>query len=489
MTTSGMMISQISKSMSYSEKLKVLLKGTKLKKSEVAEFLGIDRTYLSHIISGRRLPRENSAIAFRISEGIYELYNDRKELDLLKNITGTDDMDSPEYLRNWLFDHEATVNRNISENIGNSASMPFNKRFDLAMQLAGMSNIKLSKLVNVDASLISRYRSGGRTPRSNSDIIVRIGEALWQNIIKNQAVSKLLSYTGSDSENATEEEFFRWLFELDDHRKGEISAAVRLLKMIDSYSVPERKDQVSGDRSKLYELSFSSKRTYRGLTGLQESVIRFLVNVIRSGAKEICLYSDQDMDWMIYDNAFLLKWAALMEECVKNGVHIRIIHNIDRNLDEMIEAIGMWLPLYMSGMIEPYFCKKPKDPRFSNTIFLCPDNFCIEASHVIGTEDAGFYYFREDKAHLELAKLSFGKLMENAEPLITFSDVHERKLPDKLKNMEDDHFYSDEEYKNIRFFIDDDRVIIEHLSNPSLIFEFTHAPMVRAFKAYTSHSK
>ncbi|MCR5323672.1 MAG: helix-turn-helix domain-containing protein [Lachnospiraceae bacterium] len=428
-------------------------------------------------------------MAFRISEGIYKLYNDRNELDLLKKTVGTNDLDPSEFLHDWLFDREGKIGQSITEDIQSSTSTPFNKRFELAMQLAGMSNIKLSKLVNVDASLISRYRSGGRTPRSNSDIIVRIGEALWQNIIKNQAVSKLLTYTGSDRENATEEEFFRWLFGLDSHRDVEISAAVRLLKMIDSYSVPEHKDQVSGDRSKLYEMSSVSKRTYRGFKGLQESVICFLINVIRAGSKEICLYSDQDMDWMISDNAFLLKWAALMEECVKNGIHIRIIHNIDRNLDEMIEAIGMWLPLYMSGMIEPYFCKKPKDSRFSNTIFLCPDNFCIEASHVIGTESEGFYYFREDKAHLALAKQSFDKLMENTESLITFSNVHERILPGKLKNIEDDHFYTDDEYKNIRFFIDDDRVIIVHLSNPSLIFEFTHALMVRAFRAYTSHNK
>ena len=101
--------------MSYSEKLKVLLKEIGLKNSEIAEFIGIDRTYLSHIRNGRRLPGENSAIAFRISEGIYELYNERNELDTLKKIVGTDDMDSSESLLNWLFDREGKIDQSIAE--------------------------------------------------------------------------------------------------------------------------------------------------------------------------------------------------------------------------------------------------------------------------------------------------------------------------------------------------------------------------------------
>ena len=212
---------------------------------------------------------------------------------------------------------------------------------------------------------------------------------------------------------------------------------------------------------------------------MQEATLRFLLSVIRSDADRVCLYSDQNMDWMLSDSTYLMKWAALMGECVKKGVRICIIHNIDRNLGEMVEAIGMWLPLYMSGMIEPYFCKKPKDPRFSHSLFLCKEHFCIEANHVIGTEAEGISYYRNDREHLKLAAYAFEKLLESSQTLIRFIPAGEH-IPSSVK-------INEKEFKNIGFCIEDDSVMIEHFSNPALIFKFTQSNMVRAFKAYAAH--
>lgn len=44
----------------------------------------------------------------------------------------------------------------------------FQERFNMIMDMAKMTNVRLSKILNVDASLISRYRSGTRSPLSNS---------------------------------------------------------------------------------------------------------------------------------------------------------------------------------------------------------------------------------------------------------------------------------------------------------------------------------
>lgn len=51
----------------------------------------------------------------------------------------------------------------------------FQERFNMIMDMAKMTNVRLSKILNIDASLISRYRSGTRSPLSNSQIL-RISE-------------------------------------------------------------------------------------------------------------------------------------------------------------------------------------------------------------------------------------------------------------------------------------------------------------------------
>ena len=91
---------------------------------------------------------------------------------------------------------------------------------------------------------------------------------------------------------------------------------------------------------------------------------------------------------------------------------------MDRSLDEMNAAITNWLPLYMSGMIESYFSQKVKDSRFSHTLFLSPGRACIESSHVIGTESVGQYRYYTEDPSLELCRVSFLKLMENAKSLL-----------------------------------------------------------------------
>ena len=62
--------------------------------------------------------------------------------------------------------------------------------------------------------------------------------------------------------------------------------------------------------------------------------------------KDLYLFSDQNIDWITADKAFQQKWMSLMIQCVTSGVKIHIIHNIERNLTEIGEAIRSWLPLY-----------------------------------------------------------------------------------------------------------------------------------------------
>lgn len=97
-------------------------------------------------------------------------------------------------------------------------------------------------------------------------------------------------------------------------------------------------------------------------------MLRFLSDAARLGG-ELWLYSDEPMGWLTDDPQFKANWAFLMLSCLKARVKIRILHNINRGVEEMVAAIRSWLPLYMSGLIEPYACRKPKDPRFFRTMF------------------------------------------------------------------------------------------------------------------------
>ncbi|MFA5341820.1 MAG: hypothetical protein WC332_08590, partial [Clostridia bacterium] len=157
---------------------------------------------------------------------------------------------------------------------------------------------------------------------------------------------------------------------------------------------------------------------YIGTQGLRRATIRFLANVIVKNAKEIWLYSDQDISWITEDKSFLIIWMTLLGTCVRKRMKIKIIHNINRDPDEMIKGLESWIPLYMSGMIEPYYSKRITDERFSHSLFICPDVVCAEASHVRGSEKTGVYRYHEDKMHLEIFMNQFENLLSTCEPLM-----------------------------------------------------------------------
>jgi len=398
----------------FAERLDRIISGLEANNSLIADHTGLDRTTVSRLRNGKRIPKIGGTVVYKLVDGLVKYAVKNGKSELLCNLTGLSlDLGQRELkdgLVKWLSieDYERKTISSVDSQKENR-EQSFGERFDISMKLAKVSNISLSRRVNVDASLISRYRSGARSPRENSEILLRIGDTLWDNIRKNDALTSLAKIIGVSGPKITKDCYLKWLFEILEYSNRDIHAAQKLLYIIDSYPVGGLDVKGMNGASGMGDLSgisFEKKESYHGLKGLREAVIRFLVTAVQNGAESLWLYSDQNMEWMLQDPEFMLKWKLLMAACVKKGILIRIIHNIDRNGEELMEAVGLWMPLYMSGCIEPYFCTKSRDARFSHTLFLSPGMFCIESFNVSGLEDEGIYHFYEDE---ETAESKTGK--------------------------------------------------------------------------------
>ena len=69
---------------------------------------------------------------------------------------------------------------------------------------------------------------------------------------------------------------------------------------------------------------------------------------------------------------------------ILKGNRIRIIHTVSRALNEIFDAITQWLPLYLTGSIEPYYYPRSQDGVFSAYLIHCTADcsncsvFCAE---------------------------------------------------------------------------------------------------------------
>lgn len=91
----------------------------------------------------------------------------------------------------------------------------------------------------------------------------------------------------------------------------------------------------------------------------------------------------------------------------KRGVKIKIIHNVDRIEEEMVSAIRGWLPLYLSGMIEPFVFRKSRNARFYHTVFLRSGGACIHGFFPAQGGDSRWYEYITDKKRLDLLERGY----------------------------------------------------------------------------------
>ena len=258
--------------------------------------------------------------------------------------------------------------------------MPFCEKLSFLMDVTKTSNSALAHAVKLDASYISRLRGGKRLcPRDDGCIyamaayFARHCEADYQR----RAIGDALGAQTLPQDTAALSPLLaRWLA-AENGETGAIGQFLGGLSGLRSASaIPA--SPVLFDRDK-----FIPMEVFYGVEGKRQAVLAFLSEVAeRKSPQILLLFSDEETGWMTDDPVFARQWAALMFRVLKEGNSIRIIHTIQRDLDEMLRAIGQWMPLYMTGNIEPYFYPKKRDGIFKRTLFIAPETAAVVSSSV-----------------------------------------------------------------------------------------------------------
>ena len=318
----------------FSDRFDKLMTKLDATNTDIAQAAEIDRTNLSRFRSGKRIPKQDSDITEALLSALYDHASSTGKLKMLCKTIKTGSENSRQNIcrdmKLWLYS-DTPEEYFIRKSKPKRSSLSFSDRFDKSMILADMTNSQLGKLVHVDSSLISHYRTGIRTPQSNPALASVIADILYERIRNAGEDISLAELMQIKPDSITKVAFRDWLYAFTQDEDGG-NTAMKLLEAFDSYisagsvklSVPET--------SVPSEILTDKRKHYTGNTGLREAVLRFLAEVAKSDASEMMLYSDQDMGWMITDKEFAVKWAALMGACIKKGIRLSIIHNIDREM-------------------------------------------------------------------------------------------------------------------------------------------------------------
>ncbi len=387
---------------------------------QLAESAGCSPSHISKIFNGKRDFCENGAGAEHLSDALvqYAKQNGKmQELCVLCN--APESSFTARELNRWLCGEGHIGNNATIKKEDNAAIMRlFSERFDSIAQVLELSNVRLSKLLNVDASLISRFRSGKRSPRNNAEFMQLLCEVLCDRMHAIGANEEVAQLVGCEEEQTHATEFKmvlkEWFFAKREEKQKN-THAYDYLKMF----LPLTQLPVDAMISNLTaHIEKEKTDTYWGLDGMRNAILRLLTEAAQQGGGELYMYADQSLNWLLADEEVLHIWYLCCSLCISRGVKLIVVHDINRKVSEMAEAMQVWVPLFMTGHVEPYYCTLNRGSRFTHMLFLRPNHAALSSLHVHGAKGNHFYDYIQDPKKLNVLFSEFKGLLSNSEKLV-----------------------------------------------------------------------
>jgi hypothetical protein len=304
--------------------------------------------------------------------------------------------------------------------------MGFCEKLDFIMNLTKTTNSALSLHTSLDASHISRLRRGQRNMPGDKAVIKSMSAYFVRHCTEDyqrKALSDALKCVWplpEDKELA--ESIFLWLSE---EQKAGLKSVEKFLH---GFSSGPAKKPVPGEHPENAAAAFPKNEVsvFYGLTGKREAAMIFLSEVVSNDEPQtLLLFSDEATDWMTGSPEFAARWASYMTRVLSRGNRIKVVHTINRDLDEMLRAIGQWMPLYMTGSIESYFCPKKRDGIFKQTLFIAPATGAVVTSSVGDLPDQAVLLLRNKRAVGAYAD-EFMQFLRLCKPLMRIFTARER---------------------------------------------------------------
>lgn len=316
--------------------------------------------------------------------------------------------------------------------------MNFSEKLDFLMAITKTSNSSLALATNLDPSYISRLRTGKRLMPKDEHIIQKMSIFLarqFKDDLQNKVLLNTLKpITLPKDVNALALQLGFWLSNQEDSSDDTANGFFHALSAEQNNS-----DHTDTPNSSDKAVPNEDVSVYYGVEGKRKAAEYFLSEVAACETPQtLLLYSDEDTTWMTDDPAYARRWAELMVKVISRGNKIKIIHTISRNLDEMLSALTQWMPLYMSGMIEPYYYQKKRDGIFKRTLFIAPKTAAV-VSNSVGEQvlSAANVLYRNEEA-IKAFSEEFMEYLHLCKPLMqifTARDHHKCRI--MLKEFEE----------------------------------------------------
>ncbi|MCR5213851.1 MAG: helix-turn-helix domain-containing protein [Eubacterium sp.] len=376
--------------MSFGELLDKYIKEIGCNAKDLSDASGISASVISRYRTGERLPAADSEIVKKLADGIASLSNtdrDRIYNQLIDSLTAKLSM----------------------------AKQAFYK-VDSIVESLGIKQSCIAKAFNYDASFISRVLSGQRFPSDIEGFLHDISDYIAGYVLDENKLDivkdTIAAFPDEEVNKITLSTIlFNW-FIMDE------TPTISFLSKMDSFNMNEFLSSMHFDDITFpvsYQPPFS--RVYQGIEEMKIGELDFVNSTVMSRSLEdVYIYSDMSMNDMA-DNNFTKKYMVGLALMIKKGLHIHIIHTLNRPIDEIFIGLLAWVPIYMTGQVTPYYFDDFNDNIFTHLNYTS-GTVALYGSGLTGLRDHGMYYITRNKDELKYFRRRSIDMIKKAKPLM-----------------------------------------------------------------------
>ena len=397
--------------MTFKDTFNKLLKELNCTSRKLSINSGISESVISRYRSGERTPKKDSTQINKLIDTLYNISNEQ-ELKYTKE-------DIKNILLNTLQEGNSFDYETLSKNLNN-----------LIITLNININ-DLSKYIVFDSSHISRIRYGKTKPSDPISFSNKIANYIVLKYNDSDSIKRLsLLINNNITSNTLFDQIFTYLTSNNNSNNNEDNHINDFLNNLNNFDLNDYIKAIKFDQLKVPTIPFYKARTknYYELEEMKQAEIDFLKATVLSKSKEdIFMCSDMSMEDMAKDIEFGKKWMFGIAMCLKKGLHLNIIHNLDRPFNEMMLGLESWIPIYMTGQVSPYYFKESKNNIYGHLNYTS-GNYALYGECIKGYHDKGKYYLTSNSKEIEYYKNKTNYLLKKATPLMEIYTEKDKDL-------------------------------------------------------------
>lgn len=397
--------------MSFATTLKAYCDELDCTSKAIAEASGISPSALSRYLRGGRTPSQGSPIVANLANALASLSRESRDAEPLQ----ADEV-------------HAALEAELKGSY--MVGMDFGSRLDALMRLSSMRNTDAVKVLSVDPSYISRIRRGQRSPANMKAFAMTIShltahyciiydklDELGELIESPDLASRYHDISPFD-ESDVAEAIAIWL--LGSHIvQSDLAKLDDLYKWIDATDFTHWLALNHAPHNGEPSQPDAFARFYYKIEGMQEAEISFLRTAIDTGAREIFLSNDMPLLYLEPSPKYLKEFGGCVNELIEHGCLINVTFNLDRSISDIARSLRNWIPLYLTGLVKPYYLPGLNNRLFFHANYVCET--CALASEAVqGHHGEGRYYFSTLPEDVSYYRQKMGFILEKASSLLEF---------------------------------------------------------------------